>query len=126
MTEIKKLVVGETTETVIRTLFDQRISQESSSNDLNSLDRALKIKNLKTQIIGFVKRNHNGIFELIVPEYKIDKVVKLHFTNFEDPNVEEGNDFSHYKIVVNDNFVTADIIQKVCVGKDIVLKIKAE
>lgn len=126
MNKMRKLVVGETTETIIRILFDHRILQESSENALNTVSRAAKIKNLKTQILGFIKRNPNSVFELVAPEYKTDKTVVMNFTNFEEYVATDELGWSRYKIVINDNFIDAEIIQKVTIGKDIVLKIKAE
>lgn len=128
MNEIRKLIVGDTTETIIRILFDYRISQESNSDAFNKVNRALKIKNLKSQIMGFVKRNPNSAFELIAPEFKSEKLIKIRFTNFDDVNydTEEDDNISNYQIVVNDNFVNADIIKKVKIGKDITIKISAE
>jgi hypothetical protein len=128
MSEIRKLVVGDTTETIIRILFDHRISQESNNDAFNRANRALKIKDLKSQIMGFVKRNPNSTFELVAPEFKSEKLIKIRFTNFDDCNydTEENDDISNYQIVVEDNFVNADIVKKVKIGKDIVLRIKAE
>jgi hypothetical protein len=127
MSEIQKLVVGETTETLIRVVFDQRIAQESNEDLLNKVDRALKIRNLKTQVLGFIKRNPNAIFELTVPEYKSEKSLKLRFANFSSHDLDEDTtEFSKYSIVLKDNFVEGEIIQQVTVGKDIVLKIKAK
>lgn len=123
MSSIKKLVVGETTLSTIRGLFDNRIAQEGGSPTFNNVDRALKIKDLKSQVIGFINRNHNGNFELIVPEYRSEQVVKLKFTNYTE--VEDDEDPT-YVIEVNDNFVSANITHRVKVGKDIILKIKAE
>ena len=125
MNKIQKLVVGETTETVIRVIFDHRIAQESSDNALNLIKRASRIKDLKYQVIGFIKRNPNHIFDLIVPEYKSDKELKLSFTNFNDINADE-DDFSKVQIHIQDNFVDAEITKKVKIGRDIVLKLKAE
>ena len=126
MSEIRKLVVGETTETIIRVLFDHRISQESDGSALNIVSRAQKIRDLRSQIIGFVKRNPNAVFELVVPEFKSEKKVKLTFSNFVSPDLEEDEDIANYKILVSDNFVDGEIINKVKIGKDIVIKIKAE
>lgn len=126
MSDIRKLVVGETTETIIRVLFDHRISQESNEGALNTINRAQKIRDLRSQILGFVKRNPNGIFELVVPEFKSEKQVRLTFNNFLSPELDEDDDASMYRIVVSDNFVDGEIIHKVKIGKDIVIKIKAE
>jgi hypothetical protein len=124
MSEIKKIVVGETTEIVIRTLFDQRIQQESTEQQLNTISRAMKIKDLKSKVIGFIKRNPNSMFELFVPEYKTEKVLKLQFRNYEIDGGDE--DASEYVITIHDNFIEADACHKASVGRDIILKIKAE
>lgn len=126
MSEMKKLVLGETTEAVLRLLFDRRVAEESSDPEFNTANRALRIHNLKTQIIGFVKRNPNGRFILIVPEYKSEKVLKVVFDNFTIEDNAEDEKVNDYEIVLKDNFVEAEIIHKVIVGKDITLKIKAE
>jgi hypothetical protein len=128
MSNIKKLVVGDTTKAAIRLLFDQRIAQESNDPSFNTIERALNIGKLKSQVMGFIERNPNSRFELVTPEYKNEKVVKLSFDNFENDGEDEDDLNEHtckYKIVVDDNFVEASIINKVVVGKDIVLRIKA-
>ena len=124
MSEIRKIVVGETTEIVVRTLFDQRIQQESTEPQLNSISRAMKIKDLKSKVIGFIKRNPNSIFELLVPEYKTEKVLRLKFGNYEMDGSDD--DASQYIITVRDNFIEAEACHKASVGKDMILKIKAE
>jgi hypothetical protein len=126
MNEIKKLVIGNTTEMVIKAIFDNRIAQESTNSALNTTSRALKIRDLKSQVMGFIKRNPNALFELVTPEYSNDKQLKVVFSNFPSFEPEEEEDIANYKIVVDDNFITAEIIQKVKVGRDITLRIKAE
>jgi hypothetical protein len=125
MNQIKKLVIGTTTESVLRLLFDLRVANESSDPDFNSASRALRIQDLKAQVLGFIKRNPNGTFIVISPEYKSEKVLTLKFDNFILDEDEEEND-NTYEIVINENFVEAEITHKVLVGKDIVLKIKAK
>ena len=121
--EIKKLIVGNTTETLLRTLFDNRIAEESTSENLNGNRRAMQIKNLSAQILGFIRRNPNSRFTIIVPEYKFEKTVKLKFNNFIE---EEDDDDSSYTILLNDNFVEAEIIKFVEVGNNTTLTLKAE
>lgn len=126
MNEMKNIVVGETTEIIIRTLFDSRIAQESNENAYNTVDRALKIRDLKSQMLGFIKRNPNAIFKITAPEFKSDKNIRLTFSNFDHYlSDEEDLNLSLYKIDIQDNFIEANIIQEVKVGKDIMLKIKA-
>lgn len=126
MSEIRKLVVGDTTEAAIRLLFTQRIAQESNDPSHSTVNRAIRIKDLRSQIMGFIKRNPNSNFELIVPEYKSEKEIKLVFDNFTSDGSQSDNDISRYRIIINDNFVEAEIIHRVIVGRDIVLKIKAQ
>jgi hypothetical protein len=126
MNEIKRLVIGNTTEMVIKAIFDNRIAQESTNESLNTTSRALKIRDLKAQVMGFIKRNPNSLFELVTPEYSNDKQLKVVFSNFPSFEPEEEEDISSYKIIVEDNFVGAEIVQRVKVGKDITLRIKAE
>jgi hypothetical protein len=121
MNEIKAIVIGEATEATIRYIFDHRILEESKDPSYNTVSRALRVRDLKSQIMGFIERNPNGHFELIAPEYKSEKLFKLSFNNFE----EEDDEANEYQIVIADNFVEAEIIHKVTVGKDIVLKIRA-
>lgn len=124
MNDIKVLVIGSITEAIIKSVFDVRIAQESRDSSLNAINRAMKIKEMKSQILGFVKRNPNSNFELVVPELKSNKNLTLAFSNFQSSEPEEECD-SKYKIVINDDFVTAKVIQKVTVGEDIVLRIKS-
>jgi len=124
MSEIKKIVVGETTEVVIRTLFDQRIQQESTEQQLNTISRAMKIKDLKSKVIGFIKRNPNSTFELLAPEYKTEKILRIQFGNYEIDGLDD--EASQYVISINDNFIEAEARHKASIGKDLVLKIKAE
>lgn len=124
MNDIKVLVIGSITEAIIKSVFDVRIAQESRDSSLNAINRAMKIKEMKSQILGFVKRNPNSNFELVVPELKSNKNLTLVFSNFQSSEPEEECD-SKYKIVINDDFVTAKVIQKVTVGEDIVLRIKS-
>jgi hypothetical protein len=121
MNDIKPLVLGEGTESAIKHVFDHRILEESKDPSHNTISRALRVKNLKSQIIGFIERNPNGHFELVAPEYKSEKLFKLSFNNFE----EEDDEANEYQIVIADNFVEAEVIHKVTVGKDIVLKLRA-
>ena len=118
---IKKLIIGNTTEALLNTLFNNRISEESTSNDFNSNSRAIKIKDLKNQIIGYMKRNPNSRFTVIAPEFKSEKQVKLQFNNFLD---EEDDDDSVYVISIEDNFVTAEIIKIVEIGNNIKLTLR--
>jgi hypothetical protein len=124
MNDIKVLVIGSITEAIIKSVFDVRIAQESRDSSLNAINRAMKIKEMKSQILGFVKRNPNSNFELVVPELKSNKNLTLVFSNFQSSEPEEECD-SKYKIVINDDFVTAKVIQKVTVGEDIILRIKS-
>ena len=124
MNDIKILVIGSITEAIIKSVFDVRIAQESRDSSLNAINRAMKIKEMKSQILGFVKRNPNSNFELVVPELKSNKNLTLAFSNFQSSEPEEECD-SKYKIVINDDFVTAKVIQKVTVGEDIILRIKS-
>lgn len=124
MNDIKVLVIGSITEAIIKNVFDVRIAQESRDSSLNAINRAMKIKEMKSQILGFVKRNPNSNFELVVPELKSNKNLTLVFSNFQSSEPEEECD-SKYKIVINDDFVTAKVIQKVTVGEDIILRIKS-
>lgn len=124
MNNIKELVVGKTTETIIRSLFTERIMQESGDESLNTASRAMKIKDLSSQVLGFIKRNPNSKFEIISPEFKSDKAVTLTFSNFETYG-ETNEEISSYSIVINENFVEAEIVQKMKVGKDNTMRIKA-
>jgi hypothetical protein len=124
MNDIKVLVIGSITEAIIKSVFDIRIAQESKDSSLNAIQRAMKIKEMKSQILGFIKRNPNSNFELIIPELKSNKNLTLAFSNFQSFEPEEECT-SKYKIVINDDFVTAKVIQKVTVGEDIVLRIKS-
>jgi len=142
MSDIKKMIVGETTAAVMRAIFDYRIAQESTEPNLNTVQRAGRIKNLKAQIMAFIKRNHNGLFRIIIPEYMSSKTLMLEFTNFNEDKLSKTwcinsskeiyyqkdlkDKFIFYTIEVHDNFVQATIIQKVNVGKNIVLRIEAE
>jgi len=125
MTTIRKIVVGESTESIIRFLFDHRIALESEEVNYNSIDRAMKIRDLKGQVISFIKRNPNSNFELIAPERISDKIINLRFTNYND-DITELDECSEYVIEVDDSFVKAYVTQKVKVGKNITLTIKAE
>ena len=125
MNKILKIIVGETAETIMRVAFDHRIAQESGDIAFNTISKAGRIKDLKNQIMGFVKRNPNSVFDVTIPEYKSDKKVKIAFTNFNEIELDENN-ITLYSIVIKDNFVNAEITQKVKIGKDITLKIKAE
>lgn len=121
--EIKKLVVGNATEILIRTIFDSRIAEESSSENLNAISRAVRIRDLMNQTLGFVKRNPNSKFTIISPELLVDKKVKLSFTNFVE---DEEDDDSEYQINITDDFTTAEIIKFVEIGNNIKLTLKAE
>ena len=121
--EIKKLVVGNTTEVLIRTLFDNRIAEESTSEDLNSVSRAIRIKDLMNQTLSFIKRNPNSKFIVVAPEFKSEKDVKLSFSNFTE--MEDDED-ARYQISIRDNFIEADIVHFVEVGNNIKLTLKAE
>ena len=125
MSEIQKMIVGETTERIIRTLFDQRIQQESTEPDYNTSSRASRIKDLKIKVISYIKRNPNAQFELVTPEYKADKQLVLVFSNYELANLND-KDVSKFTITISDNFVEAEVRQKVIVGKDMIMKLKAE
>jgi hypothetical protein len=127
MNDIRKfaIVLGETTEKIIRTLFDYRILQESNDSSLNSASRALKMQDLRSQIIGFVKRQPNSIFKIVSPEYKSEQKISIKFSNFTYDEVDVDNLPSEYDIIINENFVEATIVHKIKVGKDITLKIKA-
>lgn len=123
MNEMKQLVLGKTTETLIKTLFNERLVQESSEESLTTATRSMRIKDLQIQVLSFMKRNPNSKFELIVPEYKVAKTVRLTFSNFE--TYDDNDETSFYSIVIQDNFTDADIIQKMKIGKDIILKLKS-
>lgn len=121
MNDIKPVVIGEGTESTIKYIFDRRILEESKDPSYNTTSRALRVRDLKSQIIGFIERNPNGHFELLAPEYKSEKLLKLSFNNFEG----EDDEANEYQINIIDNFVEAEIIHKVTVGRDIVLRIRA-
>jgi hypothetical protein len=120
--EIKKLIVGNTTEVLIRTLFDNRIAEESSSNDLGNIARAMQIKDLKNQVLVYLKSNPNSRFTLVAPEFKSEKTIVLKFNNFIE---EEDDEDSSYAINIQDNFVEAEIIKFVEVGQNLKLTLKA-
>lgn len=122
MSDIQKIVIGETTEGAIRGIFDHRIAQESGDISFNNNNRALKIRNLKSQVLSFIKRQPNSSFTLNAPEYKSDKTLALKFNNF----VGYDDECSEYTINIHDSFVDAEVVQHVKVGKDITLRIKAE
>jgi hypothetical protein len=121
--EIKKLIVGNTTEVLIRTLFDNRIAEESSSNDLSNVARAMQIRDLKNQILVYLRSNPNSRFTLVAPEFKSEKTVVLKFNNFIG---EEDDEDSSYAINIEDNFVEAEIIKFVEVGQNLKLTLKAK
>jgi hypothetical protein len=121
--EIKKLIVGNTTEVLIRTLFDNRIAEESSSNDLNNVARAMQIRDLRNQVLVYLRSNPNSKFTLIAPEFKSEKAITLKFNNFIE---EEDDDDSSYAITIEDNFVEAEVIKFVEVGQNLKLTLKAK
>ena len=123
MGNISRVVIGESTETALKTLFDSRIAQESSEEALNLMSRTQEIRDLKNQVLSFIKRNPNSSFEVIVPEFKVGKVLTLKFTNF--PELEDDEEVSEYTLEVNDSFDVCEITQKADLGKDIRLTLKA-
>lgn len=125
MSEIRKVILGKTTESLLRNIFDSRIAQESVEETYNTIERAIKIKALKDKIISFVKMNPNSFFELLSPELKLEKRSKLSFTNFNDiiDDEEDYENFSHYVIEIDDSYTFATVNKKIKIGKDITLKI---
>ena len=123
MSVIKGVIIGKSTEALIRLLFDNRAAQESTEGALNAMTRASKIKNLKNEVISFIKRNANSKFELEAPEYDTEKKVKLSFNNFTGEE-EEEDITSEFKISIDESFTTCNVSQKAKFGKDITLRIE--
>lgn len=120
MSSIKRIIIGEATEDAIKALFDSRIRQESSEGSMNMSRRQLDISHLKTQVLSYIKNNPNAKFELVVPELKIGKTVKMVFTNY--ASFDEDNDpISTFTLTINDEFDKCVIVQKADIGKDIEL-----
>jgi hypothetical protein len=124
MDTIKKVVIGDTTEAIIKLLFDHKIAQESNEGAMNAQRRALEIKDLKGQIISFIKRQPNAKFSIEAPEHRINKSVKLSFTNYDED--QEDDDSIQYKVVVMDDYSSCRITQKSILGADVTLTLKAE
>lgn len=123
MSAIKGIIIGKSTEALIRLLFDNRAAQESTEGALNAMSRASNIKKLKNEVISFVKRNANSKFELEAPEYDTEKTVKLSFNNFTGEE-EEDDVTCEFKMVIDESFTKCNISQKAKFGKDITLRIE--
>ncbi len=127
MEGIKNLVIGETTETLIRAIFENRIAQESTSENLGSIGRTLRIRELRSQVMEFIKNNPNSIITLTSREYKSPKVLELRFANFNDDYLDvTDEDNSVVTIEIADNFTEARIIRKAEVGRDFILTLRAK
>jgi hypothetical protein len=125
MNEIRKVILGKTTESLLKEIFYSRIAQESIEETYNTLERAIKIKALKDKVISFIKMNPNSFFEVLYPELKLEKRSKISFTNFNDiiDDEEDYENFSHYVIEIDDSYTFANVSKKIKIGKDITLKI---
>jgi hypothetical protein len=124
MNQIKKIVVGSTTEAAVRLLFDNKVLQASNDGGtLTLVARALKINDLRTQVLSYIKRNPNSRFEIIAPEHSVDKSIGLVFNNFVDSG--DDDDVSEYRIVIDDSFTSCEITQKAKIGADITMTLKA-
>jgi len=128
MTTFKKIILGETTEAAIKLLFDNRIAQESSdeSTALNVMNRSMTIKDLKTQVLSFIKNNPNSSYKLIVPEFNSDKKLELLFTNYSYLNDEDEDKVSEYEIVVDEAFNECNIKHKSLLGEPVKLRLTAQ
>lgn len=118
--KMKPIILGELTESIIRLIFDKRAALESNDDSLNTMSRTLKIKDLKNQVLSFIKRNPNCRFMLEVPEYNTEKITRLQFSNFVEPT-DEDEIASSIELIINDRFTKCIITEKVTIGKDIVL-----
>jgi len=126
MEKIKKMVIGNIAEVILRTIFSTRISEESTSDELNKVSRARKIYDLQNKVIGFVKRQPNSVFQVEIPEYESDKRLKLEFSNFPDEYDEDDDETCHYNIIIEDNFVIARVLLQTELGEPIRTTLKAE
>lgn len=115
--KLKKVVLGESTEAVIRHLFDRRSAQEGNEGSLNSMDRSLRINELKGEVLHFIKNNANSNFSLVVPEYKVNKSVKVTFSNYLG---ELDGEASEYVFKIDENFSKCEVVHKLRVGRDVV------
>lgn len=120
MRTMRKIVVGDTTEAVIKLAFDKRAAQESGDSPLDSMSRTLKIRDLRIQIISFIKRNPNSRFRLEIPEFNTEKLLRIGFSNFVETN-EDDDSIAKYELKVNDRFTECTVIQKAEYGKDIII-----
>ena len=119
----QQVVIGESTETLLKLAFDNRIAQESGEGALNAMSRAIQIRDLKTQVLSFIKRNSNSKFKIEIPEYGVDKVLTMSFTNFIEEDIEE---VSKFDMAIDDNFTKCRIAQKADLGRDIELILTSE
>lgn len=128
MNEIKKIVLGNTTEKIISLIFDNHMLQESMERNKNQISRDLRIRDLKSQLMGFIRRNANAIFELNFTEYMSDKVTKIIFTNFDGYDLEDAineDEFSHYIIDIDTLCSSIIITHKVKIGKNITITLQS-
>ncbi len=126
MNEVKQIVIGDVTKSIINSIFDNRIIQEDLNNDQNHLSRAIRIKQLKIEIMNFLKRNPNSVVEINANEYLLNKKVKVICNNFnEDFEMSDEEDICRYVIDIEDNYVEARVTKKVKIGRDIVSIIKS-
>jgi len=126
MNEVKQIVIGDVTKSIINSIFDNRIIQEDLNNDQNHLSRAIRIKQLKIEIMNFLKRNPNSVDEINANEYLLNKKVKVICNNFnEDFEMSDEEDICRYVIDIEDNYVEARVTKKVKIGRDIVSIIKS-
>jgi hypothetical protein len=125
MNEMKRIVVGDTTEALVRSIFDQRTMQENSGEkSLNAANRSLTLKDMRAQVMAFIKRNANSRFSITFQELNLNKTTTISFTNYdEDPDEEPVGD---YVFDMSEDFTKCEITQKVKIGKDIKLFISSK
>lgn len=123
MNTIKKIVLGDSTEAIIKSIFNNRIAQESREETLNSISRASQIKDLQIQVLSFIKRNANSSFKLKFEEYNVNKQLVLNFTNFQEIDFSEDDETSKFELEIDNSFTKCYVSQKADLGKDITLTI---